>query len=61
MPRVVGKLLPLRSRRLTAVHLRKLAKALEVPMSATIEDLRLMIDGKMDKEPQNVQVVIADT
>ena len=30
-------------------------------MSATIEDLRLMIDGKlaaMDKEPQNVQVVM---
>ena len=64
VPRVVGKSLPLRSRRLTAVHLRKLAKALGVPVSATIEDLRLMIDGKlaaMDKEPQNVQVVIADT
>lgn len=62
-PRVVGKSLPLRSRRLTAVQLRKLAKALGVPMSATIEDLRLMIDGKlaeMDKEPQNVQVVIDD-
>ena len=64
VPRVVGKSLPLRSRRLTAVHLRRLAKALGVPVSATIEDLRLMIDGKlaeMDKEPQNVQVVIADT
>ena len=56
VPRVVGKSLPLRSRRLTAVHLRK-------PMSMTIEDLRLMIDGKlaeMDKELQNVQVVIDD-
>ena len=64
MPRVVGKSLPLRSRRLTAVHLRKLAKAFGVPVSATIGDLRLMIDGKlaaMDKEPQNVQVIIADT
>ena len=63
MPRVVGKPLPLRSGRLTAMHLRKLAKALGVPMSATIEDLRLMIDGKlaeMDKQPQNVQVVIDD-
>ena len=62
-PRVVGKSLPLRSRRLTAVQLRKLAKALGVPMSATTEDLRLMIDGKLAeiyKEPQNVQVVIDD-
>ena len=64
VPLVVGKLLPLRSRWLTAVHLRRLAKALEVQVSATIEDLRLMIDGKlaeMDKEPQNIQVVITDT
>ena len=64
LPCVVGKSLPLRSRRLIAVHLRKLAKALGIPVSTMIEDLRLMIDGKlaaMDKEPQNVQVVITDT
>ena len=64
VPRVVGKSLPLRSRRLTAVHLRRLAKALGVLVSAMIEDLRLMIDGElaeMDKELQGIQVVIADT
>ena len=46
VPRVVDKSLPLRSRWPTVVHLQKL------------------IDGKlvkMDKEPQNMQVIIADT
>ena len=62
-PRVPVKMLPLTSKRLTAVHLRRLAQVLEIPASAMIEDTRLMIDGKLTeigKEPQNVQVIIAD-
>ena len=42
----------------------KTGQSLGVPVSATIEDLRLMIDSKlaaMDKEPQNIQVIITDT
>ena len=58
-----GRPLPLNSRRLTAVHLQLLARRLELPMSASAEETRLIIDGKLSeigREPWNVQVVIAE-
>ena len=51
--------LPLNSRRLTAARLRQLARGMDLPTTATIEDLRQIIDGKvteMGHEPRNVQV-----
>ena len=57
-----GKVLPLNSKRLKTTQLQRLARALSLPTSASGDELRLMIDGKlgeMEKEPRNVQVVIA--
>ena len=59
-----GRTLPLNSRRLDAWHLQQLAVLLELPTSASIEDTRQMIDGKLiekGKQPQNVQVIIKKT
>ena len=62
MPRG-GRPLPLNSRRMTAVHLQRLARRLGLPTSASTEETRQIIDGKlseMGREPRNVQVVIAE-
>ena len=53
---------PLNSRRLTTPLLRCIAAHLELPTSASAEDLRQMLDGKlvtMEREPREVQVVLA--
>ena len=53
---------PPSSRRLTSPLLRCLAAHLELPTSASAEDLRQMVDGKlvaMEREPREVQVVLA--
>lgn len=58
-----GRPLPLNSRRLTGVHLQRLARRLELPTSASADETRLIIDGKlseMGREPRNVQVMIAE-
>ena len=58
-----GKVLPLNSKRLKTTQLQRLARALSLPTSASGDELRLMIDGKlgeMEKEPRNVQVVISE-
>ena len=52
---------PLNSRKLTGILLKQLAAALEIPTSASSEDLRLLISGKLQedrREPMNVQVVL---
>lgn len=62
MPR--GGRYPLNSKRLTAVHLRRLAGALGIPTSASSEDLRQLIAGKLEemgREPMNVQVGLHKT
>ena len=59
MPR--GNMLPLNSKRLTAALLRQLAAALDVPNSASAEDLRQLISGMLEegrREPMNVQVIV---
>ena len=53
--------IPLNSRRLTAGHLKRLARALDVPTTATGDDIRQMVEGKLaeaGREPRNVQVVL---
>lgn len=56
-----GRPLPLNSKRLTAAHVQQLARTLELPTTASSDDIRQMIDGKlteMGHEPPNVQVVV---
>ena len=54
-------IVPLNSRQLTGTLLKQLAAELGVPTSASYDDLRLMISGKLEevgREPMNVQVVL---
>ena len=58
-----SRVLPLNSRRLTNAHLRRIAHAMELPVSVPGDQLRQMVDGKliaMEKEPRNVQVLITE-
>ena len=51
--------IPLNSRRLTANHVKRMARALGVPTTAAGEDIRQMVEGKITEtghEPRNVQV-----
>ena len=55
---------PLNSRRLTAVLLRRIAKKLQLPTTAALEELRQMVEGKLADEgedPMDIQVVVKDT
>ena len=52
---------PLSSRRLKLYQLQQLAQALELPTSASSDDLRVMVEEKlraMDRNPFNTQVVM---
>ena len=54
--------IPLNSRRLTANHVKRMARALGVPTTAAGEDIRQMVEGKITEtghEPRNVQVKLA--
>ena len=56
--------IPLNSRRLSTTHLKRLATALEVPITATGDEVRQMIEGRLiaqGREPRNVQVVLGAT
>ena len=56
-----GRVLPLNSRRLTAVHVRQSAKAMGVPTEVATDEVRQMIEGKLaedEREPRNVEVVM---
>ena len=52
MPR--GKRVPLNSRRLTAVHLRQLAEALELPAVGSTDEIRQVIEGKLQSSGYEV-------
>ena len=54
---------PLNSRRLTAWHLRTLAKALELPTAGSADQLRQCVEGilQRDRDYQNVVVVVQET
>ena len=54
---------PLNSRRLKLYQLQQLAQALELPIKAPSNDLRVMVEEKliiraMDRDPLNTQVVV---
>ena len=56
-----GRPLPLNSKRLTAAHVQQLARTLGLPTTASPDDIRQMIDGKLaeiGRETPNVQVVV---
>ena len=59
-----GKVVPLNSRRLTAAHLMRVAEALELPTTGSADQLRQLIEGKLESdrhvEVTNVQVVIQE-
>ena len=52
------------SKRLTAVHLRRVAEALELPTAGATDQLRQQIEGKLESEKHieatNVQVIIQE-
>ena len=60
-----GKILPLNSRRLTSSHLKQLAESLELPTAGSPDQLRQLIEGKLESEKHvevsNVQVVIQES
>ena len=53
---------PLNSARLTASVVTRIAEGLELPLSASLEETRQLIDGKLsaEREPRNVQVDLLD-
>ena len=56
-----GDMYPSSSKRLKAVWIRRLVKALELPTNASVEETRQMIEGKLIQQqyqPQNMQVII---
>ena len=58
-----GRTLLLNSKRLTGTMVQQIAKSMELPTSASLEDTRQMFEGKigkMEREPRNVQVVLQD-
>ena len=57
-----GCLYPLNSKRLVAVHLKQLAETLRLPTTGAPDEIRQMIDGKLQetREVGNVQVVVAE-
>ena len=59
----LGKRLPLNSKRLKTTHLRQIRKALDLPTSVSVDEIRGLIEGKLaesGRQPMNVQVTIGD-
>ena len=44
-----GKLLPLYSRRLTTVQLKRIAEGLELPTTGSADEIRQLIEGKLEE------------
>ena len=58
-----GRVLPLNSKRLTSAHLKQLAEKLELPTTGSADQIRQLIEGKLqeDREVSNVQVVVQES
>jgi hypothetical protein len=60
-----GKTLPMNSKRLTVAHLRQVAEALGLPTSGSADQIRQLIEGKLegedDRDVANVQVIIQES
>ena len=58
----LGKRIPLNSRKLTAPHLRQIAKAMDLPTERPADELRQQIEGSLasqeDREISTVQVIM---
>ena len=60
-PRWATTAYPLNSKRLTAQVFGRIAKSLELPISAAFADLRQMVEGRLaegDRDPRNVEVIL---
>ena len=59
-----GKVLPLNSKRLTCAHLKRVAERLELPATGSADQIRQLIEGKLQaeqgKEVCNIQVVVQE-
>ena len=58
-----GRPLPLNSKRLTGALLKRLARGLEIPSTASGDELRTLIEGRLGdlgRDPRNTQVVLQD-
>ncbi len=59
-----GKVVPLNSRKLTAAHLKRVAEALGLPVTGATDQLRQLIEGKLEserhREAANVRVVLQE-
>ena len=56
-----GDMYPLNSKRVKAAWIRRIAETLELPTTASLEETRQMIEGKLTGlryQPENVQVVV---
>ena len=56
-------IIPLNSKRLKSAYVKQLAEALEVPTSAFVDEIRLMIEAKVEEtghSASNVQVMSRD-
>ena len=54
-----SSVLPLNSRRIPGIIVKRIAESLELPTSASLDECRQMIDGKLaesGREPMNIQV-----
>ena len=59
-----GQYLPLNSKRLSTTHLRQIASALDLPTTGAADQLRQVIEGKLETEGHeaiNIQVVLEDS
>ena len=61
---LIGRVLPLNSKRLTGNHLRSISDALGLPTTGSADQMRQLIKGKLHadqgRETGNVQVVIKE-
>ena len=56
--------LPLNSKCLTAEQIKQVGRALSIPTDASVDEVRVMIEGKLReraRDPANVQVVVGTT
>ena len=59
--RACGLIVPLNSKRFTVTHLRIIAKAMDLPTTASTDEVHQVVEGALSyrgKEPQNIQVAI---
>ena len=54
---------PLNSKRISLAQLRQLAQALDLPVTASMADLKVMVEEKLrelERDPVNIQIVVKE-